>query len=374
MRGPNGEFLPLYLYPASVVSCPPTVRDGHLTLEQEAKNRAYGCMLIVKAGRMLEVPQTTICTSQILFHRFYFRVSMSNYKLLRVAMCCLFIGCKVSETPVRLRAVCACFDRLLKRGGGFDASPLSESRFAYWSEDLASLELVILKEVGFETYVELPHSFLVHFVNFIKPTPKEIKEVEEESMMQQQLQHPGRVLTHPPAPAASASPPSDEQWHELLQRSWNTLNDALLSSRILFTFHPEVITCAAILLSSRLLHLQLPEGWSELFSAPRETVQRCAGFMCELYRMLAPYSDSHPLDYTPIPDSDTTRNNELLVYRRMSRRQRLEEKMRRMKEREQAAATATASAAGQSSSATPSSSPSSVAPSPSPSPSPMQVS
>lgn len=46
-------FVPVYLYPRSVIDNPPTVKAGHLSIEDEAKNRALACLLIAKAGRML---------------------------------------------------------------------------------------------------------------------------------------------------------------------------------------------------------------------------------------------------------------------------------------------------------------------------------
>jgi len=324
MRGENGEFLPLYLYPRAVLDSPPSVRSGHLSVEGERLNRALGCILIAKAGHMLTLPQSTICAAQILLHRFYFRVSMHKFKLIRVCLTSLFVASKVEETPVRLRCVLAAFDRLLKRRAGLDPTPLSEQRFDIWAQGVASCEGVLLRELGFELYVDLPHAFILHFLGYLHPR-------------------------------ADEQPPQEQrQWAELRQRSWNALNDALLWPALLFAFPPPVLACAAIVVAASLLSLPLPSEWWLLFDVPTAQLDAAALEFAQLYALLSQQPAAGGIDYTPAhPTDDNENNNELCRYRPRNRQQLLEQK------REAAAAAAAVAAKAQESSgaAAPGSSP-----------------
>lgn len=48
-------FLPLYLYPRSVIDHPPSVDSSSLTVADEARNRIIGCVIMAKAGKMLQL-------------------------------------------------------------------------------------------------------------------------------------------------------------------------------------------------------------------------------------------------------------------------------------------------------------------------------
>lgn len=69
------------LVPPEVLECPPTVKDGTLTLDEEAAQRSYGCGWIQKASILLRVPAETLASGQTIFHRFFYRRSMKEFDL-----------------------------------------------------------------------------------------------------------------------------------------------------------------------------------------------------------------------------------------------------------------------------------------------------
>lgn len=316
------DLIPLYLYPRAVLENPPSCRSGYLSVEGEARNRALGCILIAKAGQMLTLPQSTISSAQVLLHRFYFRVSMHSYKLLRVCMTAVFVAAKVEETPVRLRDTLACFDRLLKRRAGLEPTPLAEQRYEIWAAGVLSCEGVLLRELGFELYIDLPHAFILHFLNYLHP----------------------RIEEAPPA--------EQRTWGELRQRSWNALNDALLSPRLMFAFHPHVLACGAIVVAASLLSLPLPHEWWMLFDVHTHTLDSCALQFAHTYALLSraaadstSAASGGQLDYTPAHADDNDTNNELAKFRPANRKARLEQARKDREERQAAAAAAVAASA-----------------------------
>lgn len=57
---------------------PPSRQDG-VPAELESDLRVAGCMLIQEAGVMLSLPQSTMATAQVVFHRFFYVSSMMSF-------------------------------------------------------------------------------------------------------------------------------------------------------------------------------------------------------------------------------------------------------------------------------------------------------
>lgn len=264
-----------------------------------------------------------------------------HFKLLRVCMTALFLGCKMEETPVAVRDVCAVFDRILKRRAGVDCTPLSESRLNAWRESLRSMEGILLRECGFEVSCETPHAFILHFLAYMRPRTA--------------------AAAAAGADMDAAEALEERRWAELQQRSWSALNDCLLSPKILFSFRAEVVACAAIIVAASLLALALPDEWWTLFDVRTTELDQCSLEFATLYARLSRYGDGSSggagsssllqLDYTPTDANDNETNNELLVYRPRNRRAMIEEQRRKKAEEAAAAATGSFSAAASSSAA-----------------------
>jgi len=101
----------------------PSRKDG-LNEEVESNLRIYGCELIQQAGILLRLPQVVMATGQVLFNRFYYRVSFVRHEAKSAAIAALFLACKSEEVPKKLRDMCNVWYRLdLRREKKTDCKP-----------------------------------------------------------------------------------------------------------------------------------------------------------------------------------------------------------------------------------------------------------
>ena len=78
--------------------------DGDLekAKAREEDYRISACGFISEAGQALRVPQLTIATAVVFYHRFFARKSYELFDRHIVATTCLFLASKVEETPKKL--------------------------------------------------------------------------------------------------------------------------------------------------------------------------------------------------------------------------------------------------------------------------------
>jgi hypothetical protein len=129
------------------LDCSPSHRAG-LDAEVIAQLRAYGCELIQEGGILLKLPQVVMATGQVLFHRFYCKVSMTEYDVKvrpprarpaghlpapcasqprvpqDVATTCCWLASKLEEVKRRVRDILSVFHRMSRRREGGSLDPL----------------------------------------------------------------------------------------------------------------------------------------------------------------------------------------------------------------------------------------------------------
>jgi len=113
-------------------------------------------------------------------------------------------------------------------------------------KDLIKTERFMLKAMGFSTYVEHPHKFLLSYLDVLNK--------------------------------------SDNV--QLAQVAWNYMNDSLREP-LCVRFRPEVIASACIYMAAYKLKIPLPEypyAWWELFDAKREQLDEIAYIINQLYK------------------------------------------------------------------------------------------
>lgn len=76
-----------------------------LTVEEEEMIRGEGLQFIINLGRNLNLPRLTWSTALVFYHRFFSRQSLLFHSPLSVAIACLFLACKVEETPKKIQIV-----------------------------------------------------------------------------------------------------------------------------------------------------------------------------------------------------------------------------------------------------------------------------
>jgi transcription initiation factor TFIIIB Brf1 subunit/transcription initiation factor TFIIB len=257
LPGPEGEgfsFPKVYgkivitldnvLIPKEKLSPTPSFLDG-LDPESEADLRIIGCELIQTSGILLKLPQTAMATGQVLFQRFYYSKSFVRQPMETTAMACVYLASKIEEAPRRIRDVINVFYHIKQVRANKIIQPLVlDPSYIRLKSDVTLAERRVLKELGFCVHVKHPHKLIVLYV--------------------QQLGYDKNV--------------------ELLQRSWNYMNDSLRSN-VFVRFTPESIACACIFLSARVLGISLPTNppWYSLFDVTHEDIVEICTIILELY-------------------------------------------------------------------------------------------
>ncbi|ORY35616.1 cyclin-dependent protein kinase regulator [Naematelia encephala] len=263
------------------ITSTPSSRDG-IPPEVEDDLRVAGCMMIQEAGIMLKLPQSTMATAQVIFHRFYYVSSMASFGINDISVSALYLSSKLNETPIRLRDLIntyifltARIRHLLKQpaddlfqimnvagpsrfgsngkgkekerdpvwnGFSFEVPGFHDEVFWDWKDVIVASEMQILKRLGFNMQVDLPYS---HVINYLKI----LDLVFEEG---------------------------------IAQSCWSILNDALLTP--LYAIHPpHVLACASILLTTRLHRIPLPAEWYILFDTDSDELWSCCGTIMTLW-------------------------------------------------------------------------------------------
>ena len=116
----------------------------------ETMLRVYGCELIQEAGILLRMHQTAIVTGQIIFHRFYYRISMKRCDVRGVAKAALLLGGKIEEQPRKLPDILNVFHAAALRRHNRKVEPLTQGtkRYLELKEDILNAEQAILRELG----------------------------------------------------------------------------------------------------------------------------------------------------------------------------------------------------------------------------------
>ncbi|GAM28641.1 hypothetical protein SAMD00019534_118170 [Acytostelium subglobosum LB1] len=230
----------------------PSRRDG-IDIEVEDTQRRYGVEIIQEAGLLLRLPQVSIVTSQIIFHRFYCRQSFKTFDVKNICMGVVFVAAKYTESlgGRRLRDVVNVFNYIFQKSEGTKAESLDTREVLYWrmKADVVDAELIILKEFGFLLTVEPPHKFILNYMKLL------------------------------------------EKSNELAQMAWNYLNDSMRTT-LSIQYKPESISAAAIFMASRVLRVRLPEEpypWWEIFDTTKEEIEAITSEISNLYTKPKPF-------------------------------------------------------------------------------------
>ncbi|PWN34657.1 cyclin-like protein [Meira miltonrushii] len=279
------------------VTCTPSRQDG-IPCDLEDEIRVYGCRLIQEAGMLLGLPQVTMACAQVLFQRFWFVSSLRQFRMLDIAMGCLFLSSKLEETPKRIRDLINVFDYLVKRdqhqakyrpgprshqlgkarrkantastSNGtanhhaqippFEYKPMTyfANEFYDTKDALVIAEMQILKRLGFQVQVNLPYATMVNYLQLLGLTGSQTQDSP--------VAHDGQTFA---------------------QLAWAILNDSLQTT-IYCLFPPHVVAVSAIYLTSTLVKVspplpQQPKPWWELFDVSREEVRIVCSHIMRLY-------------------------------------------------------------------------------------------
>ncbi|WFC97631.1 hypothetical protein MYAM1_000350 [Malassezia yamatoensis] len=263
-------------------SLKPTCLDG-VPSDLEYSLCAYGCRIIQQAGILLRLPQRAMSTAQVLFQRFWFVSSMKQFDELDIAMGSILLASKIQEVPARIRDVHLVFDFLeqyerykarhasdgptsprgpkkTKEPPNFHYKPFASHGNIYYDakDALVIAEMQLLKRLGFDVQVNLPHAIMINYMQVLGVVEKEIDALGTRK--------------------------------KVAQLAWNYLNDAL-QSPVYCLFPPHVIACASIyLLTVDSVHFHeplalpmQPAPWWTLFDVDRDELRVVSSHILQLY-------------------------------------------------------------------------------------------
>ncbi|KAJ5647363.1 hypothetical protein N7490_003735 [Penicillium lividum] len=228
----------------------------------EASIRCAGAQLTQAAGVLLGLSQDIIAQAIVIFTRFWLGPdggSLRIYSAKDVSAASLYLTAKLSFLPTSPRSVLNVYTLLLSH----DASPLwfvnprgapaqppapetyilSEGGYQSARLTLLRIESIILRALGFDTHVALPHAIALTYLQTLGATRPAVAR---------------RVVEH--------------------------LNAALLSPQLLYVTHqPNALAVAAIYLAAREEGVKLVDAnWWEVFDVDREEL----GFLVVAMRSL----------------------------------------------------------------------------------------
>eukprot|EP01119_Soliformovum_irregulare_P004461 TRINITY_DN15472_c0_g1_i2.p1 TRINITY_DN15472_c0_g1~~TRINITY_DN15472_c0_g1_i2.p1 ORF type:complete len:316 (-),score=75.90 TRINITY_DN15472_c0_g1_i2:30-929(-) len=217
-------------------------------IKEEKHLRRITCTFLQESGVRLKLPQLTIATAILFFHRFYIRNKIKDFDRYIIGTVCMFLAAKVEDTPKRLN------DVLLETYRVWNKKDIvvDSEEFNRLREQIVNYEFTLLQSISFDFTVAHPYKYLVSNIRTM-----------QDSMA---LQQTGSK--------------------ELAQVAWNFVNDSLRTTLCL-QYRPDRIAVAAIFLASKFLKCQLSSGedkeWWETYNMSKEEIEDISNQILDLY-------------------------------------------------------------------------------------------
>eukprot|EP01103_Thecamoeba_quadrilineata_P016332 TRINITY_DN5433_c0_g1_i2.p1 TRINITY_DN5433_c0_g1~~TRINITY_DN5433_c0_g1_i2.p1 ORF type:complete len:438 (+),score=36.17 TRINITY_DN5433_c0_g1_i2:80-1393(+) len=208
------------------------------------------CMLIKDAGDHLKMPQITIATATVFFHRFFKKNSFMKYDCYIVGIACLFLAGKVEDTPKKLNDVITTSFQLRFSGIKITEKGLKESK-----ELVLDYEFEMLQALTFDLVIEHPYTFIIKYARALK-VPQ-----------------------------------------TLLQTSWNFINDSLSTTLCLY-YTPQLVASAAIYLASKCISHNL-QSWECTLEGSKEILEVISNRILDIYELSAKTSVNYQTSHIP---------------------------------------------------------------------------
>ncbi|KAG2179931.1 hypothetical protein INT43_003718 [Umbelopsis isabellina] len=226
------EWPQWYYRKDALVNTPSVANDG-FTVKREREDRAKGCNFIQSVGMTLKLPQITIATAMVFFHRFFMRKSLKDYPFYDIGATAIFLATKVEESGRKLRdIVTVCAQKAAKN----EKLVLDEQSkdFQRWRDIILYDEGVLLEAICFDLSVEHPYHYLLLYIGELRES------------------------------------------NRLAQTAWMFVNDSIKSPLCLL-YSPQIIASASIYLASKTIGHELTadedSDWWELVSSKLDEIE-----------------------------------------------------------------------------------------------------
>lgn len=229
-----------------------------ISKEDEISYRLLGCELIAQGGNVLSLSQNVIATGQNILHRYYYCKSLTKYDVFTVAMGSLLISSKIEEILLPLRTFIVAYHAIYITRNKLMVKKKLEvgcKEYNAWKSELINIEMHILKELGFCFFniIDHPYMYAIYLIKLFDFT--------------------------------------DDCEHDLMQISWNYINDSMRLD-LCVRYKPEVIATAAIYMAAKTANIVLPSNWWKLSADDMLVVYLIMNSVLDLY-------DREKVDWLP---------------------------------------------------------------------------
>ncbi|EXJ82949.1 hypothetical protein A1O3_06766 [Capronia epimyces CBS 606.96] len=239
-----------WLFTAEELLLAPSLLEG-MSVVQELSNRQKGVNFITQVGIMLKLPQLTLATAAVYFHRFFMRHAMvqNNKPGLHhysVAATALFLATKVEENYRKMKELVVACCRVAQKNPNLVVDEQSKEYWK-WRDTILHNEDLLLEALCFDLQLEQPYRILFDFLRFYG--------VQENKPMR--------------------------------NASWAFLNDSLVTTMSL-QLTPISIAGSALYLGIKLAGVTLPDDergrpWWEQLGVDLQDIQKGCNLMAEVY-------------------------------------------------------------------------------------------
>ncbi|RDW94374.1 hypothetical protein BP5796_00137 [Coleophoma crateriformis] len=162
MSSPTGAASNQWYFTEAEISSTPSVLDG-LPRAEERNRRAKGVNFISQAGILLKLPQLTLATASIFFHRFYMRYSMVPEKgglhHYNIAATSLFLATKTEENCRKTKEIVIAVAKVAQKNASLIIDEQSKEYWR-WRDNILLYEELMLELLTFDVVVESPYNHL----------------------------------------------------------------------------------------------------------------------------------------------------------------------------------------------------------------------
>ncbi|XP_068223530.1 cyclin-Q [Palaemon carinicauda] len=130
----------------------------------ECHNQFAGARYIIECGVKLKGNVLTVATAATYFHRFFHSISLDEYDPYLIGCTCLYLASKVEDDDIKIRDIINVGLNCVRR----ESPPLSLDPYFALRDSLIQAELLLMRVLGFKLKIDLPHKYLLHYLESLK--------------------------------------------------------------------------------------------------------------------------------------------------------------------------------------------------------------
>lgn len=209
-----------------------------------------GARFIIECGIKLKASVLTTAIAATYYHKFYKVATLEEYDPYLIGSTCIYLASKVEDDDIRVRDIINVGISCVRRG----EPPLSLDSYFSMRDSLIQAELLLMRVLGFKMKVDLPHKYLLHYLQSLKDwlgdeTFNDLPVVHLAWTIIQDIYHSPLVLKYSPQLLSAAILNIVMQVYGIVVPGDDEMND-----RSWFTvFHPDCTTQAVWDLTTKIL-------------------------------------------------------------------------------------------------------------------------